>query len=92
MASRRSFWAWGLESEEPTDEDRARRAEQLSKEPRPDAQKVDDLFWSAFGRAPSEQEAATALAHLTKHSGNQRGAFEDIIWALINAKEFQFVD
>ena len=28
---RRSFWAWGLESEEPTDEDRARRAEHLSK-------------------------------------------------------------
>src|SRR5207244_2175108 len=68
------------------------RAEQLSKDPRPDAQKVDALFWSAFGRAPSEQETATALAHLTKHSGNKRGAFEDILWALINAKEFQFVD
>jgi alkyldihydroxyacetonephosphate synthase len=31
MATRRSFWAWGLESEEPTDADRAARAEQLSK-------------------------------------------------------------
>ncbi len=31
MASRRSFWAWCLESEEPTDEDRADRAEHLSK-------------------------------------------------------------
>ena len=31
MTPRRSFWAWGLESEEPTDEDRARRAEHLSK-------------------------------------------------------------
>ncbi len=31
MAPRRSFWAWSLESEEPSDADRARRAEQLSK-------------------------------------------------------------
>ena len=30
MTPRRSFWAWGLESEEPTDDDRARRAEHLS--------------------------------------------------------------
>jgi alkyldihydroxyacetonephosphate synthase len=31
MVTRRSFWAWGLESEEPTDADRAARAEQLSR-------------------------------------------------------------
>jgi alkyldihydroxyacetonephosphate synthase len=31
VSVRRSFWAWGLESEEPTDADRARRAEVLSK-------------------------------------------------------------
>jgi alkyldihydroxyacetonephosphate synthase len=31
VSSRRSFWAWSLESEEPTDADRADRAEQLSK-------------------------------------------------------------
>jgi alkyldihydroxyacetonephosphate synthase len=30
-ASRRSFWAWSLESEEPTDTDRESRAEYLSK-------------------------------------------------------------
>jgi alkyldihydroxyacetonephosphate synthase len=31
VSPRRSFWAWCLESEEPTDADRAHRAEQLSK-------------------------------------------------------------
>ena len=31
MSARRSFWAYGLESEEPTDADRARRASDLSK-------------------------------------------------------------
>jgi hypothetical protein len=68
------------------------RALQLANDPRKDAAKVEELFWAAFGRAPSEREAASALAHIAKHAGNKRGAFEDIIWALVNAKEFQFID
>ena len=31
MAARRSFWAWGLESEEPSDAERAVRAAELSR-------------------------------------------------------------
>jgi hypothetical protein len=68
------------------------RAEQLSKDPRPDSQKIDELVWAAFGRAPSEGETASALAHLAKHAANKRIALEDIIWALVNAKEFQFIN
>jgi len=68
------------------------RAEQLAKDSRPDGQKVDELFWIAYGRAASERELASARAHLAKHAANKRGAFEDIIWALLNAKEFQFID
>jgi hypothetical protein len=68
------------------------RAETLAKDPRPDEAKLDELFWAALGRAPSAAERAGARAHLVKHADNQRGAFEDIIWALINTKEFQFID
>jgi len=68
------------------------RAEQLAKDQRPDAQKIDELFWIAYGRAASERETASASAHLAKHAANKRSAFEDIIWALVNAKEFQFID
>src|SRR5262249_47015118 len=68
------------------------RADQLVKDPRPDVEKVAELFWAAFGRAPSPTEAATAMAHLAKHAASKRVAFEDILWALINAKEFQFID
>jgi hypothetical protein len=68
------------------------RAEQLTKDPRPDGAKVAELFWAAFGRAPADRELATAGAHLAKHAGNKRAALEDIIWALVNAKEFQFID
>jgi hypothetical protein len=68
------------------------RAQALAKDPRPDVQKIEELFWSCFARSPSEREGASALAHLAKHASNKQSAFEDIIWALINAKEFQFID
>jgi hypothetical protein len=69
-------------------------AARLAKDPRPDAEKVDELFWAAFARAPSSGETASALAHLSKSTdpAKRREAFEDILWALINAKEFQFND
>jgi hypothetical protein len=68
------------------------RAETLVKDTRPDEAKVEELFWSAFGRAPSSGETASALAHLAAHADKKREAYEDIVWALINAKEFQFND
>ncbi|MFO0950775.1 MAG: DUF1549 domain-containing protein [Isosphaeraceae bacterium] len=68
------------------------RAELLARDPRPDAEKVEELFWGAFGRAPSSGETASALNHLAKLKDRRREAFEDILWALINAKEFQFND
>jgi len=68
------------------------RAEKLVQDPRPDPQKVTDLFWAAFARAPSSGEMEAAMAHLSANSSNKRVAFEDILWALVNAKEFQFND
>jgi hypothetical protein len=68
------------------------RAEALAKDARPDSEKVDELFWAAFGRAPSSGEEASALAHIAAHADKKREAYEDILWALLNAKEFQFND
>ena len=69
------------------------RAEALTTDKtRPDAQKIEELFWAAFGRAPSSSETASALHHLAAHPDKKREAIEDILWALINAKEFQFND
>ena len=42
--------------------------------------------------APTDTDTATALGHLASHAEKRREAFEDIIWALINSKEFQFND
>ena len=68
------------------------RAERLMKDPRPDDQKIEELFWAAFGRAPSSGEITSALNHLAKTKDKRREAYEDVLWALINAKEFQFND
>jgi hypothetical protein len=68
------------------------RAEKLVADPRPEPQKVTELFWAAFARAPSSSELDAAVAHLTANASNKRAAFEDILWALVNAKEFQFND
>ncbi len=68
------------------------RADRLAKDPRPDPEKLEELFWAAFGRAPTSGETASALNHLAKNSAKRKDAFEDILWALINAKEFQFND
>jgi hypothetical protein len=68
------------------------RAEKLAKDPRADEQKIDELFWDAFARGATKQETSSAIGHLKKNAASRQTAYEDIIWALINAKEFQFVD
>jgi Protein of unknown function (DUF1553)/Protein of unknown function (DUF1549)/Bacterial Ig-like domain (group 2) len=66
------------------------RADQLAKDPRPDADKIDELFLWAFAHKPTVQQREIALAHLAKNGMNKKLAYENIIWALINTKEFVF--
>jgi hypothetical protein len=66
------------------------RAERMVKDPRPDTEKVDELFLWAFGRKPSDVQREIALAQLAKHSANKKLAYENILWALLNSKEFVF--
>jgi len=66
------------------------RADMLAKDKRPDAEKVDEMFLWAFARKPSEEQRNTALAHIGKHAMNKKAAYENILWALLNTKEFIF--
>ena len=54
--------------------------------------KIDEIYWTALSRAPSAEERELALAHLTRPEAkdNKRLAYEDIVWALLNTKEFLF--
>jgi len=64
-----------------------------------DKQKIANLYLSAFSREPKQSELDIALGHLDKKSSGKddkerlsgkRQAYEDILWALINTKEFLF--
>jgi Protein of unknown function (DUF1549)/Protein of unknown function (DUF1553) len=56
---------------------------------RSDDDKVRELYAWVYSREPAADESAVALAHLKKNQNKQQ-AFEDILWALINTKEFLF--
>jgi hypothetical protein len=66
------------------------RADLLVKDARPDAEKVDEMFLWAFARKPTERQRAEALAQIAKHAANKKIAYENILWALLNTKEFLF--
>jgi hypothetical protein len=77
---------------------RARRLTTSQKSP---AVRIRELYLTAFAREPSEAELKTALDYLGEArfdgAGNpieasqvDRENMEDLIWALINTKEFQF--
>jgi hypothetical protein len=66
------------------------RADALARDPRPDAEKVDELFLWALGHKPSAQKRHLALAHIGEHAKDKKAAYENILWALLNTKEFLF--
>jgi hypothetical protein len=66
------------------------RADVMAKDPRPDGEKVEELFVWAVGHKPTPAKLNLALDHLAKYEKNKRKAYEDILWALLNTKEFYF--
>ena len=73
------------------------RADALAKadDKRTDEEKVTELFLWAFARTPTKDDLDAALEHIKKmetKSGpaGRKTAYENILWALINTKEFVF--
>src|SRR5262249_31960810 len=67
------------------------RADQLARDPRSDREKVAELFLWAFARRPSENQMRLSMENITLNGSNKRLAYENIIWALMNSKEFIFI-
>jgi hypothetical protein len=68
------------------------RAAGLARDGRPDADKVDALYRLALARPATAEERAVCLAHLNRKRAEDRlrEGFEDLIWTLVNTKEFLF--
>lgn len=52
-------------------------------------EKIRELYLWVYSREPLAEELAVALGHVEKTAEKQQ-AYEDIIWALVNTKEFLF--
>jgi hypothetical protein len=66
------------------------RADAMTKDPRPDTEKVEELFLWTVGHKPNDKQLHLALEHLQANEKNKKAAYENILWALINTKEFVF--
>lgn len=53
-------------------------------------QQLTELYLAAFSRPPRPEEIQFVLQKLTDYPSRQQG-WEDVIWAILNTREFQFV-
>ncbi len=61
----------------------------LAKSAQPPEIIIDELYWTALSRPPSDAELAQAVQLLATDS-DRFAALQDLAWALLNAKEFVF--
>jgi Protein of unknown function (DUF1553)/Protein of unknown function (DUF1549) len=54
-----------------------------------DAEIVDELYFAALGRPPRPSEIESLTRYIAAHK-DRKAALEDIIWAVLNTKEFLF--
>jgi len=65
------------------------RVQQLIRRDAPDAQVVEELYLAALGRKPNPQEQDEASS-LIRSSKSHREGVEDLMWSLLNSREFLF--
>jgi hypothetical protein len=63
------------------------RLAQLLASGRSNREIVEEMYWTALTRAPAAAEMAKAVSYL-ENAKERRLALEDIVWGLLNAKEF----
>jgi hypothetical protein len=77
------------------------RAEQLTKAEMPEPKRIRELYLATYSREPTADEVKIAETHLMKPRNDaagkpldsqraKRNGYEDLLWALMNTKEFLF--
>jgi hypothetical protein len=65
------------------------RVGRLLKAKTPPAQMLNDLYLSTLSRPPTSEDIKVAMEYVGRAADKRKG-WEDVHWALINAKEFLF--
>jgi len=63
------------------------RIARLAASKEPTAMLLDDLFWSTLSRGPTAEESMK-LSEYVETASDRRSAWEDVVWGLVNSKEF----
>jgi hypothetical protein len=66
------------------------RLQSLAKDKRPHAERLKELYLIGVSRPPTREEMAVMLRHIETRPQAVQAAYEDILWALVNTKEFLF--
>ncbi len=66
------------------------RLKKLVADKRPVEDRLRDLYLVALSRPPSPEEMARMTAYLQARSDNLAAAYEDLLWAVLNTKEFLY--
>lgn len=80
---------------------RGGRAEALAKPGAPEADRIREIYFAAFSRQPTAEETQIAERHVTEPRFDaeskslepqraRRIGYEDLLWALLNTKEFLY--
>ncbi|MCO6458456.1 MAG: DUF1553 domain-containing protein, partial [Pirellulaceae bacterium] len=76
----------GIDQRLAASEGRLRRLADL---PAPAADLVEELYWTALGRSPSDAEWRAGIELLEQSAARLEG-LQDLAWGLLNSKEFIF--
>lgn len=66
------------------------RAAVFASDPRSNEEKVNELYHWVYGRAPDADELRIATEHIAQQGEKPQLGYEDLLWALVNTKEFLF--
>jgi len=64
----------------------------MNEKEKSDSDKMTELFLTSYARTPTAEEMEIALKHIEAKKDKKKEAYEDLVWALINTKEFLFND
>jgi hypothetical protein len=65
------------------------RVAKLVKDKKPPADAIEELYLASLSRPPTDAEKNKTLGYLD-HQANKQQGLEDVLWALLNSKEFMF--
>lgn len=70
-------------------EDASGRVAKLVKEKKSSEAVIEELYLASLGRKPDAVETKSATESMSQAANIREGA-EDLLWALLNCREFQF--